>query len=998
MEQKNNFLHKKLPELQKSEEVQDAVDKHIRVTGEKVSNNPEARLEVYMDRLEKIFLNEDEETRKRNIEMLRDKIHDAFVIKREDVPESYFELQKRVARERGEHIEEIPQSIKEQMIDVIIEDQVKSLDSWVDYLSSDDAVYPTWFKYFAFRNIVKLSQFDKELGKFKERTRATTAPFPDIYREALAQVSDLYESASRDKTLFNDKDFQVFLSKKFPTQYADKIQQALEHSQENKEQIEGQWVKYEKGNEEGAKKLFESLQSKGTGWCTAGQSTALTQIKSGDFYVFYTNDKEGNPTTPRLAIRMNGTNTIGEVRGVLPHQEVEPMLQEVLDDKLSTFGSEADKYKKKSSDMKHLTSIEKNLENKSNITKDDILFLFEISGKIEGFGYERDPRIYELRSKITRENTQEVFNLKSEEIADNFEEITDTTILYLPELGSFLSDQNEHKKRCSNIKHLTSIEKEIGKQANLSKEDVLFLFESTEKIEIFEFRRGPKVWELRKKITKENIQEVFNLKPEEIANDFEEITDTTILYFPELGSFLSEKDYEKEAYTKLLANLKELGKFCSEIKNNKTLSKDKLRLLYEIDNKTEIYLRTHEDIENLRDILNKLFDRIKEERNLLDDFAIIFECSPKDIVMDISQINGDTRVFLKKERRSSYSEKENIVIFDLASDRNIGARLTLKKLDAIEKKKENGEIFTKEDLEFIWTGELSKEETGYTSFSPRDTYEITLTPITGYSSEKICPFNKIRSGRSKKDDISFVFGYNPDEVITDVKDINENTKAYFNPSKGFSKYSLSEIPKEQAIKLSQIAKKMRENNSKASIKFEIDQGISNVEIKQEALKDLSSALDYYMLEQGSYEDTDDEGNNPIREEALNRLFSLPFTTPEKLSFDAVFIQYDGQNVSIDEILKDIDKIGLRPATFAELLALGINEPHVSNNGFTINALGSSTIINGRMCIPLMEEYNNPNYIDDDYYETEPYQPLLRAEEVERVINDYGENIYLCVRK
>ena len=351
MEQKHNFLHKKLPDLQKSPEVQDAVDKQVRLRDEKIPNTPEARLRAYMDRLEYIFLNEDEDTRKRNIEMLRDKIYDAFVVKREDIPEGYFDLQKRIARERGQAVEEIPQDVREQMIDVIIEDQKHSLDSWINYLTSNDALYPTWFKYFVFRNVTKLSQFDKELGKFKERTKATTAPFPDIYREPLAQIADVYQTAQRDKTLWNDSDFQSFVSKKFPAQYAEKIQQVLEHSQEDREQIKGKWVHYKEGDMDGSKKLFESLQGRGTGWCTAGQATAEEQIKAGDFYVFYTNDSEGTPVNPRLAIRMEG-NHIGEVRGVLPHQEVESLLQDTLDEKLATFGDEAKKYREKSADMK----------------------------------------------------------------------------------------------------------------------------------------------------------------------------------------------------------------------------------------------------------------------------------------------------------------------------------------------------------------------------------------------------------------------------------------------------------------------------------------------------------------------------------------------------------------------------------------------------------------------------------------------------------------------
>ncbi len=466
----NHFLHKKLPDLQKSEEVQDAVDKHNRLTGEKVPNSAEARLEIYMNRLEKIFLNEDEDTRKRNIEMLRDKIHDAFVIKREDVPESYFDLQKRVAHERGEHVEEIPQNVREQMITVIIEDQIKSLDSWIDYLSSSDAMYPTWFKYFVFRNITKLSQFDKELGKFKDRTSTTTAPFPDIYREALAQVSDLYESASRDKSLFQDKDFQTFLSKKFPTQYADKIQKTLEHSQEERVQIQGEWIKYNQGDDEGARILYKSLESKGTGWCTAGSSTSQTQIKSGDFYVFYTYDKEGKPTQPRLAIRMNGTSTIGEVRGVLPHQEVEPLLQDTLDEKLSTFGNEADKYKKKSSDMKRLTKIEKATQENKQLTRDDLRFLYELDSKIESFGYEEDPRIEEIKSKRNRkEDIQTLCNCPPEYIVTDLININESTQVYCEDTGNKITffdfREEQNKKKFPQLIELAKSIKESGSPA-----------------------------------------------------------------------------------------------------------------------------------------------------------------------------------------------------------------------------------------------------------------------------------------------------------------------------------------------------------------------------------------------------------------------------------------------------------------------------------------------------------------------------------------------------
>lgn len=422
-------LHIKNPELQTSPEVQRAVEREQRHTGEKVPNDPAERIEAYMDRLENIFLNPDERTRKRNLEMFRDKIYDALIIKRENFPESYFELQQRIARERGQPVEEILPDIRERMIDTAIEDQKASLDAWMDYLTSNDAVYPAWFKYYVWNQIIKLSQFDKERGEFKKRTATTVAPFPDIYREPLAQIADLYE---RVKDNNKDSEARREFDKKFPALYAELIAKSLAASMENREEVRGQWVKYEQGDNEAAEKLFQSLKGKGTGWCTAGRSTAETQIESGDFYVYYTNDASGNPTQPRLAIRMEGKTRIREVRGILPHQGVEPVMQEVLDTKLQEFGVEADAYRKKSEDMRLLTALEHKRENNEPFTKDDLVFLYELNAPIEGFGYKKDPRVEELRrDRNPNKDMLVIFECTRDQIAHVPNEITENTKAYV---------------------------------------------------------------------------------------------------------------------------------------------------------------------------------------------------------------------------------------------------------------------------------------------------------------------------------------------------------------------------------------------------------------------------------------------------------------------------------------------------------------------------------------------------------------------------------------
>ena len=428
-------LHIKNPELQTSPEVNRAVEREERKTDESVPNDPSERIEAYMDRLENVFLNPDERKRERNLDMFRDKIYDALIIKKENFPESYFELQQRIARERGQAVEEIPENVREQMMDVAIEDQKHSLDAWIDYLTSDDAVYPAWFKYYAWNQIIKLSQFDKERGEFKKRTSTTVAPFPDIYREPLAQIADIYLKVKEDNKHLREPEIKEEFSKKFPTLYAELISKSLAASMEGREEILGEWVKYEQGDSGAAQKLFESLEGKGTGWCTAGKSTAETQIESGDFYVYYTNDASGEPTQPRLAIRMDGDKKIGEVRGVLPHQGVEPLMQEVLDEKLSEFGSEADVYRKKSEDMRILTSLEHKKEKEELFTKEDLVFLYEINSSIEGFGYQKDPRIAELRKdRNTEEDMLTIFECTKDQIAHVPSEITENTKAYVGQL------------------------------------------------------------------------------------------------------------------------------------------------------------------------------------------------------------------------------------------------------------------------------------------------------------------------------------------------------------------------------------------------------------------------------------------------------------------------------------------------------------------------------------------------------------------------------------
>ena len=429
-------LHLKNPELQTSPEVQRAVEREEQKTGEKAPNDPAERIEAYMDRLENIFLNPDERKRERNLEMFRDKIYDALIIKRENFPDSYFELQKRIAREQGHGDVEISEEMRERMVETAIKDQKASLDSWVEYLTEEDVAYPAWFKFYIWNQVIKLSQFDKELGKFKSRTDSTVGRFPDINRAALAKILDVYQKVKEDNKNLKEPEIRDTFSKKFPALYAEIIAKGLASKIENREETRGEWVRYEKDNPTAAEKLYKSVEGKtgAAGWCVEGKETAQSYNKAGDFYVYYTYDENGNPTQPRLAIQMNG-NQIGQIRGLLVHQGVEPTMQEALDGKLSEFGEEADAYRKKSEDMRMLTALEKKREEDVPFTKNDLILLYEINGTIEGFGYKKDPRIDELRqARNTEEDMLVIFECTREEIAHVPSQINENTKAYVGQL------------------------------------------------------------------------------------------------------------------------------------------------------------------------------------------------------------------------------------------------------------------------------------------------------------------------------------------------------------------------------------------------------------------------------------------------------------------------------------------------------------------------------------------------------------------------------------
>ncbi len=439
----------------------EAAAKRTRIrTGEKVPQQPESQISNYLARIREILDRPSPALRERGMSALKKVMYDRHVIRPADIPEGYYEHQQKLARERGHGDIEITEEQREQLADVITSDQRSSLDTWIDYLSSPDATYPDWLKYFAIRSILGMGEYDKEKKAFTKRSKGTTKPFPDLNREALAYVLDIIEKKHAGYLLMEGGAAELVKSENFPKLYAWAIEQVTPTEKNLLSVTEGVWVKYPRGSDH--MPLVQSLQGHGTGWCTAGESTAQNQLSHGDFYVYYSLDASGKPTIPRSAIRMEG-NSIGEVRGIASDQNLDPYIAPVVQEKLKEF-PDGTSYEKKSADMAHLTEIEKKAGAGKVLSRDDLTFLYELDTPIEGFGYQKDPRIEELRrTRSPVADMSVVFDCKPHQLAARERQIKPDTKAYIgPLFPGIFSLPIEHLYTSFPEGKIRKMETEIG--------------------------------------------------------------------------------------------------------------------------------------------------------------------------------------------------------------------------------------------------------------------------------------------------------------------------------------------------------------------------------------------------------------------------------------------------------------------------------------------------------------------------------------------------------
>ena len=381
------------------------------------SDKKRERIIKYFNRLEEVH-NKVSKTKSASAEkILKNFYYDLYIIKPENIPESYFNNQIELARERGYGNITLTDKDKERMIKQVIDDQKGTLDKWIEYFLYDEesSYYEMWEKYWVFQGLQTLGKYDKETYKFSKRDKTTVYPFPPVEREYIFTTLKLMEDFLKDKKT-EDEIKNALEAGNFKLLYEYVIKQSMLRGEKQSSSTAGKWIKYEQGSDYNI--LRNSLQGYYTGWCTAaGENFAREQLANGDFYVYYTLDNNGDAKVPRIAIRMDGKTNIGEIRGIADKQNMEPEMMPILEEKLNEF-PDREKYYKKERDMKLLTLIDKKVNKNIELSLDELKFLYEIDNEIDGFGYKKDPRIQEIQSKRNqKKDCALIYNISEDEVA-----------------------------------------------------------------------------------------------------------------------------------------------------------------------------------------------------------------------------------------------------------------------------------------------------------------------------------------------------------------------------------------------------------------------------------------------------------------------------------------------------------------------------------------------------------------------------------------------------
>lgn len=413
----------------------------VMLTADK-SDTPEQKIGKYLDRVERVHDKAQESSHK--MERLKHLYYEKYVIK--ELPDSFLRLKKRIAIDKDVENFEITSSMVYQWLSEVQENQKSTLDRWIDFLSSNQT-YPTWFKVYAFRGMLKLGKFDKSTGEFGRRSKNTADGFADLNPEALEQVyQTLTAEIGSDKVLTNENLEALEHGESFKRLYEHFLGEVVLGEDEFNPK-DGVWKKYERRSDSGF--LMADIEGAITGWCIAGRGYSSMYLNDSDIYVYFVKGMNGDFTDPRIAIRMEGTGKVAEIRGVGYRQELEESLYPVLSDKLEEFPG-AVKERKRVVNVQRVSEIYDRFKNGEELSDDDLRLIYGLDGEFASYGLSGDKSCEILQTRDKKKDLSRILGCQEDEVALSDADFEGHDILYY--YGNLSCNESELPKKFQHLK------------------------------------------------------------------------------------------------------------------------------------------------------------------------------------------------------------------------------------------------------------------------------------------------------------------------------------------------------------------------------------------------------------------------------------------------------------------------------------------------------------------------------------------------------------------
>lgn len=297
-----------------------------------------------------------------------------------------------------ELLKDVPDYVKQNLRDQV--------EDWADYLGSEDAEYPTWFKLWAWDGMTRLGGYNTNTGKFDKRSKETIHTYPPLDKESVQDAYNMLKDYHNNPENFSsDLDQKYVQNYKFNEIYSHFMNKHIVPTPEFGEEIKGEWVEYVDGQEEEVAKA-----ANGTGWCIVSPTKAKEYLEKGTFTFLHLENPHDfdEPDTHACASIRTENGKVAEISGRRPGsgQMLEDALVETVGRKVLTMPG-GEEYREAFRDRMTLIRL---CRKEEELSKEELEFVYEINHKIPKLEKHcaMEPHINELRTKYNLERAIEL--------------------------------------------------------------------------------------------------------------------------------------------------------------------------------------------------------------------------------------------------------------------------------------------------------------------------------------------------------------------------------------------------------------------------------------------------------------------------------------------------------------------------------------------------------------------------------------------------------------